>query len=143
MVGPGVAAAKSGNVGMLEALVERHSKGLLDHRCGAVGNSALHWAAAKEHLGALRWLLEQGAKLSLRNNSGATALHSAAANGASDCVDELLGRGADPEQVDNTGRTAHDMAARGKWGITHQHGHSRFQCVILGIADAQPLDIRH
>ena len=105
-----IGAAKSGNVGMLESLVERHSTGLLDYRCGAVGNGALHWAAAKNHVGAVRWLLERGAKLELRNNSGATALHSGAANGASGCVHELLGRGADAHHADSSGRTAHDWA---------------------------------
>ena len=105
-----IAAAKSGNVGMLDSLVERHSTGLLDYRCQAVGNTALHWASAKNHLAALRWLLDRGASLELSNNSGATALHSGAANGASACVDELLGRGAATEQADDTGRTAHDWA---------------------------------
>ena len=50
-----------------------------------LGNSALHWAAARGKPAALQWLLgRDGVDVNLRNEAGGTALHSAAARGSSE-----------------------------------------------------------
>jgi hypothetical protein len=45
------------------------------------GHTAVHWAAAKGQLEALRWLLTHGASADAVNHAGSTPLHSAAGNG--------------------------------------------------------------
>lgn len=45
------------------------------------GHTAVHWAAAKGQVQALRWLLTHGAVVDAVNHAGSTPLHSAAGNG--------------------------------------------------------------
>ena len=102
-------------VGLAELLLS-DSAHLLDHQDRAVGNSALHWAAAKDHLQLVTFLLQRGADIALANSSGGTALHSAAANGSASCVEELLRHGC-PEGVrDAEGRSAE------AWAEVRGHG---------------------
>ena len=50
---------------------------LLDAAQSGIGNTAMHWAAARSSEQALQFLLEQKASTSVRNSSGCTPLHSA------------------------------------------------------------------
>ena len=50
---------------------------LLDAAQSGIGNTALHWAAAKSSQQVLQFLLERKASPALQNSSGSTPLHSA------------------------------------------------------------------
>ena len=54
--------------------------------------TALHYAASKGHLELAQALIASGAKLGLRDNSGATPLHRAVANNRQDVVKEILSK---------------------------------------------------
>ena len=78
-----------------------------------LGNSALHWAAARGKPAALQWLLgRDGVDVNLRNEAGGTALHSAAAHARSKEVALLLDAGADASIKDETNEIARDAASR-------------------------------
>eukprot|EP01043_Picozoa_sp_COSAG02_P093006 COSAG02_NODE_29560_length_567_cov_0.662393_2_plen_129_part_01 len=59
---------------------------------GGLGNTALHWAAAKDNLTIVAFLLENGADVRVKNSSGDTALDSAVKNHASTGVTAVLDR---------------------------------------------------
>ncbi len=63
---------------------------LLSYRQPGIGNSALHWAAARNNEELISWLLVGGIDPNLANGSGATALHSAASNDSWEAVNLLL-----------------------------------------------------
>ena len=63
---------------------------LLSYRQPGIGNSALHWAAARNNEELISWLLSGGIDPNLANGSGATALHSAASNDSWEAVNLLL-----------------------------------------------------
>lgn len=65
--------------------------------------SPLILAAARNDAKLIQMLLKAGAKIDLRNKSGATALQYAADQGASDAVKALLAAGADPDRFDEKG----------------------------------------
>jgi len=50
---------------------------LLDCAQSGIGNTAMHWAAARSSEQALQLLLEMRASTSVKNSSGSTPLHSA------------------------------------------------------------------
>ena len=50
---------------------------LLDAAQSGIGNTAMHWAAAKSSEQALQFLLDQKASTTVRNSSECTPLHSA------------------------------------------------------------------
>jgi len=54
----------------------------------------------------VQMLLDKGALVDLKTNTGATALFAAASRGHSDIVTMLLERGSDPLTADKDGRTA-------------------------------------
>eukprot|EP00066_Takifugu_rubripes_P025840 XP_011615106.1 PREDICTED: ankyrin repeat domain-containing protein 53 [Takifugu rubripes] len=61
----------------------------------------------------LRYLLEQGADINVKTNSGATPLHLAASEGLLDCVETLIQAGADILAQDDMGNTPLDWARMG------------------------------
>ena len=77
-----------------------------------IGNTALHWAAAKGHAETLQVLLEAGARPEVRNKGDSTALHSASLNGHVACIKALLRAGVDPEEKDEFGDSALSLAQR-------------------------------
>jgi hypothetical protein len=62
-------------------------------------HTALHWAAAKGHVHAVRWLLQQGASAGTRNAAGGTPLHAALSNKQLEAARALLTEGAADWQV--------------------------------------------
>jgi hypothetical protein len=76
-----------------------------------VGNSALHWAAAKGHRRCVKWLLQQGAAVGAMNEAGAAPLHTAVEHGQPGCAQllVLLGCG-DVGAQDGYGQTVLSLA---------------------------------
>jgi ankyrin repeat protein len=72
--------------------------------------TALHWAAANEHLAVVKALLGRGADPGIAGSTGRTALHHAAGRGAAAVVRTLLASGADPASADGQGRRPVDLA---------------------------------
>ena len=77
----------------------------------ADGRSAMHHAATKGHVEAVRWLLAHGASVDARDGAGATPLADAAFGGHAAVVDLLLRAGADARARDDFGRTPFSIAA--------------------------------
>lgn len=69
-----------------------HDAGLLDEQDEA-GCTALHYAADRGHAAAVRWLVEQGADVTIRDDAGCTALHLAAASGKAEAAQALVSSG--------------------------------------------------
>lgn len=65
----------------------------------------LHSAVSKNHLGIVKFLLDNGASISAQDNSGYTPLHIATINGYSEIAKLLLDYGADVNARDIKGRT--------------------------------------
>ena len=69
----------------------------------------LHSAAAADHTGICRLLLDHGADPNSRQEGGFRPIHAAAQNGNDELYDLLVERGADQEGATDDGRTAADF----------------------------------
>ena len=79
--------------------------------------SALHLAAAFDQMDTVRYLVNKGAYVNIRDNAGWTPLHYAAVKGHTSICKFLILAGANPNIRDPDGRTAEDNAlARGQRG---------------------------
>uniref|UniRef100_A0A7S4BDF6 J domain-containing protein n=1 Tax=Chrysotila carterae TaxID=13221 RepID=A0A7S4BDF6_CHRCT len=103
-------AAKSGSVVDLKRLHEQ-TPSLLGAAAKGIGHTALHWSAAAGHLEAIRWLLDAGCEVNVRNAGDSTPLHSAAGSGHAEACSELIARGADVGALDSGDETAAGLAA--------------------------------
>jgi len=112
---PVVLAVKSGNLDIVNALVEGGA--CCESDAGQL--SLLHHAACGGHQSILRYLLDQGKEsLHSATKAGCTPLYSAAQHGHVDCVECLLELGADREQRTHSGATPLYIAAdRGHCGV--------------------------
>lgn len=72
---PIVEAAKRGNDELIQEYIEQ---GLNPKKVDALGNSALHWAAAGNHVDCINLLLKLGLDPNQPNRDGDTPLHKAA-----------------------------------------------------------------
>lgn len=111
---PVFAAAKQGDRQLIKDL-KRHGANLdaASAERGTDGDTPLLYAVRYRELNAARLLIEAGADVKHRNDSGTTALIEAAALGgpeALDFVKLLLSRGANPDAKDNKGISARDVA---------------------------------
>jgi hypothetical protein len=77
---------------------------------GALGNTALHWAAAAGHTDVVQILLKAGADVHMTNDLLDTPLHSAAWRGFSDCATLLLNAGASRDAVNKEKKTPPQLA---------------------------------
>lgn len=75
-------------------------------------SSALHFAAEKAFLRAMKLLIDKGADTVLRTNINCTALHCAARSGNSEAVELLLNFNCRPDAQDNWGWTALHVACK-------------------------------
>ena len=66
-------AARNGYLEVLKLLIEKDPDSVINSQDN-VGNTALIWAASKNHLDVIQVLLHSGAKTSIKDNSGKTAL---------------------------------------------------------------------
>lgn len=100
------AAAKSGHIPSIQVALEA-DEALLELQGAGVGHTALHWAAAGGHVGAVKWLFAAGSNPNTVNAVASTALHAAAAHGHADVLRVLLDQpGCDREIVNDDGDTA-------------------------------------
>ena len=111
---PVFAAAKQGDRQLIKDL-KLHGANLdaASAERGMQGETPLLYAVSSRELSAARLLIEAGADVKHRNESGTTALIEAAALGGPEAVDFvklLLSRGADPDARDNKGVSARDVA---------------------------------
>jgi uncharacterized protein len=102
-------AVKSGNHGMVRALVEQR----VDVNAPEVdGTTALHWSARTNDLETTRLLLRAGARANQANRYGVTPLSLAALNGNAPVMAALIAAGADPAASVSDGQTMLMIAAR-------------------------------
>lgn len=76
-----------------------------------LGQTALHWACAKGHAPAVRFLLDKGANVESMNNNSSRPLHAAAASGSMECVTMLMTAGCKVDKVDGDGRSCEKIAS--------------------------------
>ncbi len=109
VIGTGVMiGAWEGNIPMMELFV---SRGADINKINSHGEQALLHAALKGRLEAVRWLVENGARLNRQGKEWA-ALHYAAFGGHAEIVAYLLERGGDVNALSTNGSTPLMMAAR-------------------------------
>jgi uncharacterized protein len=113
-------AAGTGDLAEVQGLVG-HNPGLLNIKNPTHGMTPLMVASWKGHGGVVRWLVDQGAALDVRDHRGATALILASLKGRShnSIVRLLLQKGADPAIVTNEGLTPLMAAAHRDLEIVH------------------------
>jgi ankyrin repeat protein len=101
---PLMTAARTGKVDAMKALLARRAS--VDAREHVRGQTALMWTVAERHHDAARLLIESGADVRARSDSGFTPLLFAARDGDLEMVRLLLARGADVNETDSEGESA-------------------------------------
>lgn len=81
------------------------------------GSKAIHWASSQNSLDYKGWeivreLIQSGANVNEKNNSGYTALHIASGNGCDEIIKELLQGGANINEKDIAGMTPLHIASK-------------------------------
>lgn len=129
-----LSAAKCGDeTALLRLLSEDRSllhfsgKGTSD---AVIGSTALHWAAAKGHAGALKLLINEKADVHARNNGDSTPLASACLSNHPVCARLLLEAGASATLADEFGDTPFSLAKRA--------GHAELIALLSGESSAPP-----
>ncbi|KAF8417411.1 ankyrin repeat-containing domain protein [Tirmania nivea] len=87
------------------------SKGISIDAENSYGETALHVAAAKGHIGRVKVLIEKGATIDAITKNDWTALHVASRNGHIEVMKVLLDRGANIDATDKDNWTALHLAA--------------------------------
>ena len=99
-------AALNGNLELVQILTK--------HNAPVVPNfydeSPLHWAAQRNHASVVAYLLDNGAQVNQKDESGDTPLHWAAETNAHEVSQLLLERGAQCDVVNERGQTPLDVA---------------------------------
>jgi uncharacterized protein len=105
---PLMTAARTGDVGSVRALLAHHA----DPNAAEVelGQTALMWAVAERHSGAVAQLIEHGATVQTGSKSGFTALMFAARDGDIEIARMLLKAGAPIDTASTPGDTALSVA---------------------------------
>ena len=104
-------SVKNNDMSRMRELLAAHPS-LLNSKQPGIGNSAMHWAAAKDYTFQLKFLINSNANLSVRSASAATPLHSAAMHGNIGALTALLEAGADMDMRDENGETPREAALR-------------------------------
>lgn len=105
-----IRAASSGHVGLVELLMSRGADPAKANWYG----TALHCAAEAGRCESIKFLLDNGMDINLRDDIGRTPLHCASDKRHTSAIELLLGMGADPNIRDNAGgMLLHDAAQRG------------------------------
>ena len=93
-------AAEKGDVAMMQRLIEVGNIDNVDV-LDEFGDTPLILACGYDHLEIVKFLLKQGAKLSVRGDDGYTPLHCAAINGNLELSQELFAAGFDGINIQN------------------------------------------
>ena len=96
----------SGDENVVDGLLQRGAKELLNSAMDEAGKTALITAIFYNHSGIAAKLLEAGADIELPSSGGSTPLMSAAGNNFTDCVTLLIKNGANLESKNQYGETA-------------------------------------
>lgn len=129
-------AARAGDLPVLQSLLQQQPQ-LLNYRGAGisyafVGNSALHWAAAKGHKACVVWLLQRGAAVGAVNEAGASVLHTAVEHGQAGCAEVLvLAGGADLQVQDGYGQSVLSIAGARAGGGSRTGGVVRAEQLLL------------
>ena len=111
-------AVKSGDSDTIKASLAEDPSLLVYRGAGTpdanIGNSAVHWAAAKGHPNVLALLLEAKGDPHARNNGDSTPLSTAVMAGSVECISLLLAARADPLLADEFGDSPLSLAGRSK-----------------------------
>ncbi len=94
-------AAGKGHHRIVELLLSKGAR--VTARGGALGGTALHFAASSGHVNVMKKLLAAGADVRAEDTEGGTPLHQAAASGSREAVELLLVHGADVHARIRTG----------------------------------------
>jgi ankyrin repeat protein len=112
-------AAKAGDLDVMRAILEEDENLLYANgdgtNYGFSGNTAMHWAASKNHVECIRWLYARGMDPDVVNKGDSTPAHSAAGSGALESLRTLLHEcGADINRANDVEERPIDIAmARG------------------------------
>ena len=101
---PLLAATRSGQLAAIDVLLDAGAD--IDAQETWNGQSSLMWAGAEGQAGVVARLIERGADITLRSNSGAGALLFATRKGSVPAVEALLAAGADVNESRPDGATA-------------------------------------
>ena len=102
-----IKAAKTGNLGVVVAAVEKHGP----HICNKGSNAPLAWAAQEGHADIVQFLLRRGADVNRKTDNANTPLICSAWKGRTTATRLLLEAGADPDAVNNNTNSALIWAA--------------------------------
>ena len=124
-----IEASTWGNNELVEKLLKNGAD--IDATDTKYQNTALHWAAYRNHLDLVKLLINMGATVDLRNKFGSTPLFWAARRGGAEIVKFLLDSEAEVDARDNDRKTPLMVAAAAgqmENAATSCDGRSRYQC---------------
>jgi hypothetical protein len=125
-------AASFGLTETVEALINNGAD--LDAPGSRFGGTALHGAVIRDHLPAMKLLLEAGADPNRADHYRVTPLHTAVAYGNLDVISVLLKFGASKEAADGIGETPYHWAVKA--------GQSESQNLLLGLTPTKTDNIQ-
>jgi ankyrin repeat protein len=124
----------------ISLLEKTHLGEILSYR-NSWGMGLSHIAAYRGWLEVIRWLVSNGADISVRDKKGRTPLHWAAGYGVLPAVELLVREGADCEARDEMGRTPFKLAVEARQVINWScHRHYYLFGVIELLASLSPKD---
>eukprot|EP01095_Lingulamoeba_sp_RSL-Kostka_P015579 TRINITY_DN721_c1_g2_i2.p1 TRINITY_DN721_c1_g2~~TRINITY_DN721_c1_g2_i2.p1 ORF type:complete len:620 (-),score=120.72 TRINITY_DN721_c1_g2_i2:44-1903(-) len=104
-----ILASKTGNIDKMEELIDLDEDGEIELNINEIdleGNTGLHWASFLGHQNVVRWLLDHGADVDIKNKtSQQTALQWACIKSNTTIIFMLLEEGSDLHSVDKDGYT--------------------------------------
>lgn len=105
---PLMTCARTGNANAVNALLAAGAD--VQAKESSLGQTALMWAVAEQHLAVVRTLIDHGADVRARSNSGFTPLMFAARTGDLDTARLMLARGADVNETASDGSSVLTVA---------------------------------
>jgi hypothetical protein len=108
-------AAKAGDLDVMRTILDEDENLLYANgdgtNYGFSGNTAMHWAASKNHVECIRWLYARGMDPNVINKGDSTPSHSAAGSGALEALRTLVHEcGADIDRANDVDERPIDIA---------------------------------
>lgn len=98
-------AAEYGQLRLMVHLLDRHAI-FIDSACQDSGETAIHYAAANDHLDIMEALFARGADLAITDAENRSAIHYSISGSGYRCLEFLLGHNVDVNITDQDGMTA-------------------------------------